>query len=62
MAVIPIAFKDFTEETDASTLRDWVLEHVQKTEEWKDFERAVPVRLRRRVVVAKGAEMGKSIP
>ena len=40
---------------DAAQLRDWVLENVEKTEAWKEFAKAVLVRLRRRVVIAKGA-------
>ena len=62
VAVIPIPCEDFTENMDATKLRLWVPEHVQKTKEWKEFARKVLVKLRRRVVVAKGARTVNLIP
>lgn len=32
VVVIPIPCEDFTEKMNAAQLREWVLEHVQKTE------------------------------
>ena len=62
VAVIPVPNEDFVERLDPFTLRDWVLKHVQTTEEWCEFLRTVPEERRRRVVVGRAAKTVSFLP